>query len=87
MVQPVTSFAKTARRYLAAPADGERVWSKSMDGRARIDADLDMDLGGFDDPVGGSLDGEVKNSIRGSSLDGSETFDMGESRDDASPRT
>ena len=73
-----------------APADGERVWSGRVDGRAPLR--VRSRGGDGPGPVGSSLDGPVGSSLDGpgssldplgSSLDASGSFDMGASRDDA----
>ena len=63
-----------------APADGERVWSGRVAGRAPLRARSSDGPG----PVGSSLDGPGSSlDPLGSSLDASGSFDMGASRDDA----
>lgn len=65
-----------------APADGERVWSGRVDGRAPLR--VRSRGGDGPGPVGSSLDGPGSSlDPLGSSLDASGSFDMGESRDDA----
>ena len=65
-----------------APADGERVWSGRVDGRAPLR--VRSRGGDGPGPVGSSLDGPGSSlDPLGSSLDASGSFDMGASRDDA----
>ena len=64
----------------AAPADGERLWSGRVAGRAPLRTRSSDGPG----PVGSSLDGPGSSlDPLGSSLDASGSFDMGASRDDA----
>lgn len=79
----IRGAAREADGASTAPADGERVWSGRVAGRAPLR--VRSRGGDGPSPVGSSLDKGPGSSLDplGSSLDASGSFDMGASRDDA----